>query len=267
MKIGIIGGNGGMGRLMHNFLSEDFEVLISDKGTPLSNADIAHTADVVIVSVPIEQTIQVVEEIAPLLREDQVLMDITSMKTDPMKAMQESKATVIGLHPMFGPLAEVRGQTVVVTPAEETPWTEWVTDYLEEKGLRCKITTPEKHDEMMAIIQVLVHFNTIAMGHTLASLGLDIDETLEFTSPIYRMELGMIGRIFAQDASLYGNIQMQNPKGVEILRRHQDTIKTLFGMIQDKDLESFVAKFNETAAFFKDFKERALAESEELLRK
>ncbi|MFO7710923.1 MAG: prephenate dehydrogenase/arogenate dehydrogenase family protein [Candidatus Woesearchaeota archaeon] len=265
MRIGIIGGNGGMGKLIRKVLSEDFTVIVSDIDTELSNKELVEESDIIIVSVPIEITVPVIEEIAPLLREEQVLMDITSMKCDPMEAMRKSKASVIGLHPMFGPsVSSVEGQTVVVTP-ESAEWAERIITYLEGKGMRCKRTTPEKHDEMMGLIQVLVHFNTIAMGHTMAAMGFDIEETLEFTSPIYRMELGMIGRIFAQDASLYGNIQMRNPKGEEILKKHMETSRELFRVIEDKDIDGFIKKFRETAGFFRDFKHKALKESEDFI--
>ncbi|MFP4423928.1 MAG: prephenate dehydrogenase/arogenate dehydrogenase family protein [Candidatus Woesearchaeota archaeon] len=266
MRVGIIGGNGGMGKLIREFISEDFTVTVSDVDTELSNRELAEKSDIIVISVPIERTVPVIEEIAPILREEQVIMDITSMKCEPMEAMRKSKAVVIGLHPMFGPsVSTISGQTVVLTPDIDHEWVEKVISYLKGKGMRCKITTPEKHDEMMGLIQVLVHFNTIAMGHTMASLGFDIEETLGFTSPIYRMELGMIGRIFAQEGSLYGNIQMRNPKGEEILRRHMETIRKLFKIIEDKDMESFIQKFRETAGFFKDFKHTALKESEDYI--
>ena len=63
----------------------------------------AGTCDLVVVSVPIRDTVRVIGEIAPFLREDQLLCDFTSLKTGPVAAMLRSKAAVIGLHPMFGP--------------------------------------------------------------------------------------------------------------------------------------------------------------------
>ncbi|HJJ37961.1 MAG TPA: prephenate dehydrogenase/arogenate dehydrogenase family protein, partial [Methanocorpusculum sp.] len=102
--VGIIGGFGGMGRLFSAvFERAGYEVLCSGRKTPVSNEDIALTCDIVIVSVPIRDTVRVIGEIAPLLSEEQVLCDLTSIKTAPVEAMLRSKAQVIGLHPMFGP--------------------------------------------------------------------------------------------------------------------------------------------------------------------
>ena len=77
----------------------------------------------------------------------------------------------------------------------------------------------------------------------------------------------MVGRIFAQDPSLYGNIQMRNPQGMDVLNTHHETIKDLLDTIGRKDLDAFMASFNEGAAFFKDFRKTALEESERLLRR
>ena len=40
----------------------------------------------------------------PRLRPDALLMDVTSVKSEPMQVMLEStRASVVGTHPMFGP--------------------------------------------------------------------------------------------------------------------------------------------------------------------
>ncbi|MFP6599281.1 MAG: prephenate dehydrogenase dimerization domain-containing protein, partial [Deltaproteobacteria bacterium] len=78
---------------------------------------------------------------------------------------------------------------------------------------------PLTHDRMMAVVQVLVHFNTMVTGEALRLSGASIQESLAFTSPIYRLELAFIGRLFAQQPELYGEILMRNPVGGE-MRAH-----------------------------------------------
>lgn len=58
-------------------------------------------ADLVLVSVPIRATAEVIREIAPLLSEDQVFM-ISPPQGRTRPAMLASRVEVIGLHPMFG---------------------------------------------------------------------------------------------------------------------------------------------------------------------
>lgn len=119
----------------------------------------------------------------------------------------------------------------------------------------------------MAIIQVLIHFNTISIGVTISNLGIDIQDTLEYTSPIYRMELAMRGRIFAQNPHLYGNIPMFNPNTPKILLEHKITLEKISNLIISKNLEEFTSIFNQTAEFFNDFKQYAMDESNYLIEK
>ena len=122
MKAGIIGGTGKMGRLFGPvFERAGYEVLVSGRSTPLTNSRLAEQCDLVIVSVPIRDTVRVIEEIAPVLTQNQILCDLTSLKVAPVAAMMKSEAQVIGLHPLFGPtVPSLLHQTIVVCPARAT---------------------------------------------------------------------------------------------------------------------------------------------------
>ena len=79
--IAIIGGKGKMGRRFSSiFEKEGYEVIVSDLETDITNKDAASKADVVIVSVPIRKTIDVIKEIGPSVREGALITDFTSVK-------------------------------------------------------------------------------------------------------------------------------------------------------------------------------------------
>ncbi len=62
MKAGIIGGTGKMGQLfVPVFGRAGYEVLVAGRSTPLTSEDLARLCDLVIVSVPIRDTVQVIE--------------------------------------------------------------------------------------------------------------------------------------------------------------------------------------------------------------
>ncbi len=268
LTIGIIGGNGQMGQFFYNMLIADsFQVIISDMNTNISNIELTKKSNIVIISVPINKTIGVINEISPYLTDNQLIMDLTSIKNGPINEMLKSDADVISLHPMFGPsVTSIEHQTIVLIPARDRhKWIDNLRNYLKNKSVKLKITTSEKHDKMMALIQVLIHFNNISIGHTMSKLGFDIHETLEYTSPIYRMELAMIGRIFAQSGRLYGNIPMENKYTQNILLEHKLTLEEMSKIILTKDLKAFVEKFEKTSEFFEDFKEKAMNESNYLI--
>ncbi len=263
LTIGIIGGNGLMGNFFRNlFVQDGLNVLISDVNTQLTNIELTRRSNIVIVAVPIDKTVDVIEEISIEMTEEQLLMDITSIKTFPVEAMLKSKADVIGMHPMFGPYIDsIERQTIILTPARDTKsWQEVIESYFTKKFVNIKLTTPEEHDKVMSLIQVLIHFNTIAIGATMSKLGYSIKETLEYTSPIYRMELFMVGSILGQSARLYGNIPMYNPHTLDILLEHKYTIEKISKLILTKDLDGFINVFKEASEYFDGYTETALKE-------
>jgi chorismate mutase/prephenate dehydrogenase len=270
-SVAIIGGKGGMGRCLEQLFGDlGHAVLIADLDTPLTPRDAAAAADVVIVSVPIDATVQVVRDIGPHVRDDALLMDVTSIKAAPMRAMLESTrcASVIGTHPLFGPsVHSVQGQRWVLTPGRDGggAWLPWLRTMLQARGLNVLETTPEAHDQAMAVVQVLTHFSTEVMGRALAKLEASARQTLEFTSPVYRMELLMTARHFAQSPDLYASIQMSNPAAGDVTRAFVEAAQQWRDVIVSGDHERFRAMFMEVSEHFGDFTAEALEQSSYLI--
>jgi len=266
--IAVVGGEGQMGSFLRRIFGEVGHATISaDLDTALSPEQAAARADVVIISVPIDATVEVIRRVGPQMRQDALLMDVTSLKAEPVRAMLEhAPCEVVGAHPMFGPTVDsLHRQVVVLCPARGRRWAAWLREALESQAAEVLETTPERHDRLMAVIQVLRHFATMAFGRALADLGVDIQETLRFTSPIYRLELAMVGRHFAQSPELYAEIEMRNPQRAEVIEALRRSVDELGDIVRDADREAFVEEFRRIGAFFGDFRERALEESSYLI--
>jgi len=258
--VGIIGGTGQMGQWFKKFFQENnCEVLVAGRRTELSHEDCARRSDVVIVSVPIDSTIETIKKIGPLVRKDALLMDLTSVKEEPVKVMKKfSKAEVVGAHPVFGPsVPTIKDQTVVLCRGRGKKWFNWIEKILVRNGAKLKITTAKHHDQMMGVIQGVIHFSSITISHTLKELGIGVKESQEFSSPIYKLRLDMVGRILNQDPALYADIEILNKRSKKAIKTYLNTQKKLFKIIQTKDKEGFVKYFKEAANYFGDFKEEA----------
>jgi len=263
-KVAIIGGEGGMGRSLSILFSDlGHEVRSSDLQTDLRPAEAAATADVVIISVPIRETRAVIEELGPLVRKDALLMDVTSIKTDPMAAMlATTQASVVGTHPMFGPgVNTYQGQRVVICPGRGDAWLDWARQMFSARGLVITETTPAEHDSMMAIVQVLHHFKTQALGLALSRGGAPLEETLRFTSPAYLLETYVTGRHFAQSPDLYGPIEMLNPDSKQVIEGFRKASADLAEILAAGDQEAFDQVFAEVRTFFGEFTDEALEQS------
>jgi len=240
---------------------------VADVDTELTPAEAAANADVVIISVPIARTLDVIRDIGPAVQPEALLADVTSTKSAPLAAMLEAtEASVLGMHPLFGPgVHSLQGQRVVLTPGRGDDWLAWMRSMLKARGILMLETTAEHHDSAMAVVQVLVHFATEVMGKTLCDLDVDIDETLRFTSPIYLMEMLMTARHFGQSPDLYANIQMANPKTDEVTAAFVAAAERLKTAAGARDVDAYRAMFKEVKKMFGAFTDQALEQSSFLI--
>jgi prephenate dehydrogenase len=242
-----------MGRLFAAvFQRAGYEVLVSGRATETTSRDIAKECDIIIVSVPIRDTVQVIEGIAPLLKKGQLLCDLTSLKAGPVAAMLKSRADVIGLHPMFGPtVRSLQKQTIIACPARAEPAAvDALLNIFRNEGAVCTITTPEEHDRMMAVVQGLTHFVTLSLADAIRRLGISIEATKAFTSPVYTIELSLVGRLLSQNPDLYGSILQQNPFVPEVLAACRESVCDLQEIIAGGDQDRFVRFFNDNTRHF-----------------
>jgi prephenate dehydrogenase/chorismate mutase len=264
----VIGGRGRLGALLVRLFGDlGHQVLVADLDTELTPEAGAAAADVTVVSVPIEATETVIRRVGPHVRADALLMDVTSVKVAPVATMlAATTASVLGTHPMFGPSVHtLQGQRVVLCRARGDAWADWAAQTFAARGLVVTETTPERHDEAMAVVQVLTHFQTQVLGLTLARLGTPLDETLRFTSPAYLLELYVAARHFAQSPALYGPLEMRNPRTPEVTAAFGAAARELAGVLATGDQARFDALFDEVRRFFGPFTAEALEQSSFLI--
>jgi prephenate dehydrogenase len=214
-------------------------VHVCGRKTPVGMDEMAKICHVIVVAVPISATTEVIKYIGPLLTPDKLLMDLTSLKKEPVKLMlKSSPAEVIGCHPLFGPNPnELAGQNVILCPARGTKWLSWIKGVLEKNKLVVSETTPDKHDKMMAIVQVLNHLNTISLGMALTAKDISLAELDKFSTPILRTKLDIIKKVFTENPGLYADIITQNPDTRKILDIYENALADIRKIIKSGSAE------------------------------
>jgi chorismate mutase/prephenate dehydrogenase len=263
-KVLVVGGRGGMGRFFtHWFAQSDYQVRILERDDWDRAAVLTQGIDLCLLAVPIDVTPAVATRIAPLLPQECVLADVTSLKRAPMQAMLASHpGPVVGLHPLFGPATKsMDRQIVVVNPGREPEKCQWLLEQMAVWGNVVVQTSPEEHDELMGIVQALRHFATFAFGQFLHAHKVPILRTLELSSPIYRLELAMVGRLFAQDPNLYAEIIFASPERLRLLKEYIQSLQQNLELLERVDKNEFCQRFREVAAWFGPFSEQAMRES------
>ena len=236
--IGIIGGTGGMGKCFASFFQQEgHSVQISGRKSGPDPRQMAEECPVVIVSVPIEVTDAVIRAVGPCMPRESVLMDLTSLKESPVRAMLEvAVSEVIGLHPLFGPrVASLDGQNIAVCLGRGKRWLPWLKDILEKNGANLVETTPEGHDKMMALVQGLNHFNTVVMGLTLAGSGVSPEELRSFSTPAFRDRLDHLSRIIVHP-DLYAHLIAGNPHTDKLMTSYRKNLDELQALLSSGDV-------------------------------
>jgi chorismate mutase/prephenate dehydrogenase len=263
-KVLIVGGTGEMGRFFVRFFeSAGYEVRsMGSRDWPNIEA-LCEGLDLCIISVTIDRTAEIIEKIAPHLRPDTVLTDVTSIKKVPLAAMMNAhNGPVLGLHPLFGPTTSTLDkQIVVATPGRDDAACQWVIDQFRLWGAVMVMSTADEHDEIMEFVQSLRHFATFAFGQFLAAKKVPLARSLEFSSPIYRLELGMVGRLFAQDAGLYAEIIFATPERRALLKDYIKSVSSNLEMLENGDKDAFISQFQTISEWFGPFGEQAMRES------
>ncbi len=283
LKIAVIGGTRGLGKWIATFLSQKgLNVVITGRNkitgksvskklgveyTP-DNLKAASNADVVIISLPIDVTSEIIMKIGPELKEGSLLLDVTSIKEEPSKIMHQYAAKgveIVPSHPMFGPrIRSLDGQVVVLTPVKTGKWYDRVLKFLESENTRVIVTTPEIHDRMMSIVQGLTHFAYISIAATIEKLDIDVKESRKFASPIYNLMLDTIARITAQNPYLVYSIQTKNSFIEEAHETFLETFIELKDMIKNENQDDFVQAMSSAAKHIDDV-ESALGRSDKAI--
>ena len=268
-RIVIVGGNGALGRIfVELFERSHYEVAIIEKEDWPNAQSVLSNASLVLVCVPITLTETVIQQL-PTLPDTCILADITSVKQAPLAAMlSQHKGPVVGLHPMFGPdsMGMVK-QVVVVCDGRQKERYQWLVEQMRIWGANIKHSSAEQHDNAMAFIQVMRHFNTFVYGAHLQHEAPDLQLLTEFSSPIYRLELAMVGRLFAQDPELYADIIFNDKRNVELLKRFNVRFNEAIRLFEAGDKAEFIKQFMQIGGWFGDYAKQCLIDSKRLLLK
>ncbi|MDM8517420.1 bifunctional chorismate mutase/prephenate dehydrogenase [Desulfobacterales bacterium HSG16] len=266
----IVGGKGHMGRYFADcFTDAGYEVRILGREDWHDVDRLCAGVDLAILSVPIDQTPAIAHKLAPHLSADAVLSDLTSIKEAPVKAMMEAHSgPVVGIHPLFGSTTSTLDkQIIVATPGRDESACQWVLDQFTSWGSILLTSDAREHDEIMNIVQALRHFATFAFGRFLSQKRANLSRTLEFSSPIYRLELGMVGRLFAQDPSMYYEIIAASSERLELLKEYLVSMEESIEIIEKGDKSDFQDEFQNIARWFGPFSDQAMRESTYMINK
>ncbi len=221
LRVLVIGGTGRMGRFIAGFASlqearvkvagrsiKKTEKIAKEIGVEPGTILDASESDIVIVSVPVEETERVAVETASLMRAGSLLSDVSSVKTgvsDRIAVRTSSIVEYVSIHPLFAPdIDQLYGQNVAMIPSRIGPRWKRLQEAFRASGVNMYEMTAAQHDRRMAYSQGLHHFALIVLGAALSDKGGE-----PRTRSLRDTEKRILGTVENWDTVLA--IQMMNP--------------------------------------------------------
>ncbi|RRU23546.1 prephenate dehydrogenase [Stenotrophomonas sp. 278] len=245
--IGIVGSAGAYGRWLQRFFEQrmGLEVIGHDPADAGSHSpeELLERAQVLIFSAPIRHTPALVAEYAERSagREaGRLWLDVTSVKSAPVAAMLTSQADVVGLHPMTAPpkAPTLKGRVMVVCQARVSSWQPWVDTLCAALEAECVQATPEHHDQVMALVQAMVHATHLAQAGVLreyAPLLGALPALMPYRSASFELDTAIIARILSMNPAIYEDIQFGNPHVAPMLERLLGQLQQLHHQVLQGD--------------------------------
>lgn len=289
-KVVIIGGAGTIGTLYGDMLRDRYAVEIIDTSPKAKEIAEAHgysfidnkikgyeeqvkDADLVVFSVPIEDTEAIIKEYANFVKPGAVAMDVTSVKEFAVETMLKytnNDVNVIGTHPMFRPGKDnsFEGQNVVLTKERivDKEIYEEVKSMFESKGAKTIETSAKRHDQIMAVIQCLMHDSGYSIIKSIEDSRFKLEELEPMSSPLYRTALAFTTRLLEGNPSLSASILIYNRYAYDVSRHLKDNANELSALIRRKDKETLENHIRARQKYARRFIEKTRQEIDEMLK-
>jgi prephenate dehydrogenase len=242
MKIGMIG-FGRLGKLIAKRLVQDSNLYIYDIedlskeieaiGAKSSSLEEVCDCSIIIPFVPMSSLREVLKKMAPHIKTDTLVIDVCSVKSEPVKWMKEIlpvHISILGTHPMFGPDSAkntLYGSKIVVTPVRiEEEVLKNIISYLQDHGLKVIESTPEEHDKQIAHSLLLTHF----IGRTLMDFGAS---SLEIDTKGYRRLMKILQTVENDSWQLFEDMNRFNPYAEETRKEFLQSLTNIHNKVSE----------------------------------
>ena len=254
--VGLVGSAGAYGRWLRGYFEQrmGLRVLGHDPADPASDTpeQLVEHADVLVFAAPIRAVPELVARYVALSagrERGRLWLDVTSLKQAPVAAMLQSQAEVVGLHPRTAPpkAPTLKGRVVVVCQARLQHWQPWLQQLLQGLQGEYVHAEPAHHDQVMALVQALVHALHLGQAAVLRELAVGLGgpaALLPFRSGAFEMDMAVISRILSLNPAIYEDIQFGNPHTGVVLEQLAAQIDHLRALVGRGD-EAARAQFRE----------------------
>ena len=275
-NITIIGGSGGMGKVFCRYFKErgfDVTLFARNEGRlkeasselnvkyELSLEKSVKNADLVMISIPIASTSEMILKIGPFLKKNALIFDISSLKKDIVNTLTEVKnkfpINCISLHPMFGPgITNMKNYVMMVIKVGGTEkYEDLVNDLLDlfrSDELTITETVSDIHDKRVALTLAVPHMFNILFLNLLKSSNEPLNELTRFTGTTFLLQKVFAESIIQREMEMFGEIQMENQEFLKILEIFEELLCRYKKIVEEKNVKGFNEIFSQGLDYSKE---------------
>lgn len=243
MIAAVIGAEGKMGVWLQDHLPKiGFDVTCFDKRKG-DDPSVLYEVDIIIVSVPVAVTREVIRKTVKHMRKGSILVEISSLKSgvhEEMVKVAGEGFNAVSIHPMFGPsVKDLTGKTVAVVP---------VLDVKKEKEVAARLfpgatlveVEPAQHDKLMAHILSLPYLVNMALAATMSDVNLSLLKQLSGTS--FALQYTLVQSVAGETTSLVHALLSENKYLGETAEELVSNMRRLLDSVGSKDDFSAIHK-------------------------
>ena len=223
----------------------------------IDSLDNLYSADRVILSVPVSESLKVLPFILDNLNKDALVWDVGSTKLSLCNSVENhsNRDQFLATHPiagneLSGPEASIenlfKGKIQIICESNKTrsDLLQWAESIFNLMGMKIRYMNPEEHDKKMAIVSHLSHISSFMLGKTVMESEKNNQNILDFAGSGFESTV----RLAKSSPEMWSSIFKDNRKNIlKILKAYIDNLKQFELKIKNEnyiDLKDQMIKTN-----------------------
>ena len=221
-----------------------------------ANFEDLHKADIVIIAIPVDATLDVLPKVLDQISDDAIVFDAGSTKEDICDKVRNhpKRRNYLAVHPIAGtehsgPKAAIHGlyknKTNIICEVEETAFKlqERALKLFSDLGMRIRYMNPKAHDKHIAYVSHLSHISAFMLGKTVIDKERNERDIFDMAGSGFASTV----RLAKSSPAMWTPIFKQNKTNViETLDEYIDNLKHFKQLMEDDDFEAVYNEMEET---------------------